>query len=151
MKGISTILATILIVIIVVALVSLTYTFAIGLFGTASTAATGGVEETTKRIDKGVAFVTTPICSYSAPTYSLSFTIRHLGATYKINQTEVSVFFGNDKFTITTGTWSIGTLLEPGSTISIIAQNSSAMSSRTDTVTVSAPAASITKTNVICP
>jgi FlaG/FlaF family flagellin (archaellin) len=150
MKGISTILATILIVIIVVALVSLTYTFAIGLFGTASSGATSGVEQTTIRIDKGVAFVTDPTCTNGATT-KLSFTLRHLGATYPINQTEVSVFFGNDKFTIESGSWALGTLLQPGSTVSVVADNTTPITSgRSDMVTVSAPAASITKNNVKC-
>ena len=55
MKGISTILAMILIVIIVVALIGLTYTFAVGLFGTTTEATT----ETTHEV-KITGFTFTP-------------------------------------------------------------------------------------------
>lgn len=90
MKGISTILAMILIVIIVVALIGLTYTFAVGLFSTTSTTATTQVEETTKRLDKHISFVGTEICrnlTAAGPTssWTVQFTIRHDGATYEIN------------------------------------------------------------------
>jgi FlaG/FlaF family flagellin (archaellin) len=61
MKGISTIVATIMIVIIAVALVSLTYTFAVSLFGTSTKPIETGVTETTKKIDQRVSFVVDPI------------------------------------------------------------------------------------------
>ena len=154
MKGISTILATILVVIIVVALISLTYTFAINLFGTASKGATGGVEQTTIRLDKAVAFAIDPICEWNSTDskYQLKFALRHLGATYNINKTEISVFWGrNNDFSITESSWPISTLLKPGETISIVAENKTEISSGTKDVTVLAPAAPITKTNVNCP
>jgi len=93
MKGISTILATILIVIIVVALVSLTYTFAIGLFSTASAGAEKGVTATTIRMDKAISIVGTPTCT-SGATYTIKFVIAHLGTTYNISSSEVSAIFG---------------------------------------------------------
>jgi FlaG/FlaF family flagellin (archaellin) len=49
MKGISTILATIMIVIIVVALVSLTYSFAVSLFGTSTKPVETSVTEQLKK------------------------------------------------------------------------------------------------------
>lgn len=152
MKGISTILATILIVIIVVALVSLTYTFAMNLFSTASRGTTSGVEQTTIRLDKAVAFAIDPDCEWSSSdsNYQLKFAIRHLGATYSINRTEISVFWGRDEFTITEDSWPFDELLNPGEVKSIVATNKTEISSGTKDVTVSAPAASITKTNVKC-
>ena len=147
MKGISTILATILIVIIVVALVSLTYTFAIGLFGTSSRGATGGVEQTTMRMDKAVAFVTDPTCS---GTGVISFTIRHLGATYDINQTEISVLFGQKQETIDTNSWALSKLLNAGKTQFVNTTADSSIVGQTAEITVSAPAASIYKMSVKC-
>ena len=77
MKGISTILATILIVIIVVALVSLTYTFAVGLFSTSARGATSGTEALTKRLQQSVEFVGASCISTRTP--QIKFSIRHSG------------------------------------------------------------------------
>jgi len=88
MKGISTILAMILIVIIVVALIGLTYTFAVGLFSTTSGTATSQVTTTTTRLDKQVSFIGTVTCgnySGNANSWVIQFTIRHNGATHTIN------------------------------------------------------------------
>jgi len=57
MKGISTILAMILIVIIVVALIGLTYTFAVGLFATTTEGATEQTETVTEAMQKSVNIV----------------------------------------------------------------------------------------------
>ena len=149
MKGISTILATILIVIIVVALVSLTYTFAVGLFGTAAGGAERGVTTTTIRLDKSVSIVGTPICSLSSNTYSVVFTIRHLGSTYNITGNEVSAFFGGGSGTFTGG---FGSDLAPGGTKTLTWTNNSAVAwlSTGTTFTVSVPAADASKTLTTC-
>ncbi len=80
MKGISTILAMILIVIIVVALIGLTYTFAVGLFSTTTTAASSQVSATTERLQKTVS-ISSAMCKNTTPTnFIVNFTIRHIGA-----------------------------------------------------------------------
>lgn len=148
MKGISTILATILIVIIVVALVSLTYTFAVGLFTTASTGAEKGVQATTIRLDKSISIVGTPTCSLASSTYTVSFTIRHLGSTYNITPSEVSAFLGGGSGTFA----GFSTDLAPGGTKTLSWTNTStvAWSSTGTTFTVSAPAADTSKTLTTC-
>jgi FlaG/FlaF family flagellin (archaellin) len=148
MKGISTILATILIVIIVVALVSLTYTFAISLFGTSSRGVETGVTETTIRLDKRVEFVVDPSCSNVGGNWQIAFSIRHAGATYNISSAEISAFFGNEPGTISG--WG-SEPLTPGSVKTLTFRNSSAVNwSKTDLFTVSAPANPTSKT-VTCP
>ena len=82
MKGISTILATVLIVIIVVALVSLTYTFAVGLFTTSARGATSGTEALTKRLQQSVEFVGAS-CTVGGSD-NVKFTIRHSGTVAMI-------------------------------------------------------------------
>lgn len=77
MKGISTILATILIVIIVVALVSLTYTFAVGLFRTSTAGAETSTTELTKKLQQSVDFVS---ASCSLSDGMVKFSIRHTGS-----------------------------------------------------------------------
>ena len=150
MKGISTILATILIVIIVVALVSLTYTFAVGLFSTAAGGAEKGVTTTTIRLDKSVSIVGVPVCTKpTASSYQVGFTIRHLGSTYNITTSEISVFLGGGSGTYTG--WGVGDLA-PGGTKTLTWTNTSAVtwSSTGTTFTVSAPAADSSKTLTTC-
>lgn len=141
MKGISTILATILIVIIVVALVSLTYTFAVGLFGTATTGAQQGVTATTIRLDKAVSIVGSPICTKVGANYQVALTIRHLGATYNITSSEISAFLGGASGSFG-ASWTGGDLA-PGGTKTLTWTNSTSVtySSTGTTFTVSAPAA----------
>jgi hypothetical protein len=149
MKGISTILATILIVIIVVALVSLTYTFAVGLFGTAAGGAEKGVTTTTIRLDKSVSIVGTPVCTKVSNNYQVVFSIRHLGSTYNITTSEISVFLGGGSGSYTG--WGVGDLA-PGGTKTLTWTNTSAVtwSSTGTTFTVSAPAADSSKTLTTC-
>ncbi|NIM46689.1 MAG: hypothetical protein GTN40_00840 [Candidatus Aenigmarchaeota archaeon] len=78
MKGISTILAMILIVIIVVALIGLTYTFAVGLFGTATAGATEQTAAVTERLQKSVAIVASS-CSISGANATYRFTLKNTG------------------------------------------------------------------------
>jgi len=149
MKGISTILATILIVIIVVALVSLTYTFAVGLFSTAAGGAEKGVVTTTQRLDKSVSIVGTPVCTKPVSnSYQIVFTIRHLGATYNITSTEASAFLGGGSGIIS----GFSTDLAPGGTKTLTWTNNSLVtwSSTGTTFTVSAPAADASKTLTTC-
>ena len=149
MKGISTILATILIVIIVVALVSLTYTFAVGLFTTASGGATQGVQATTIRLDKSVSIVGTPTCKvYTINNYTVSFTVRHLGSTYNITNAELSAFLGGAPGNLIG--WTAN--LTPGGTQTLMYYNNSAVSwvSTGTTFTVSAPAADQSATIASC-
>jgi len=148
MKGISTILATILIVIIVVALVSLTYTFAIGLFGTSTKGAEGGVTELAKKADKRVVFVIDPSCTKSGSDWKITFIIRHDGATYNITHSEIPAFFGSDQTTLD---WTTDDLA-PGTVKTITATNVSGANwaGQTRSFTVSAPANPISKT-ITCP
>lgn len=155
MKGISTILAMILIVIIVVALIGLTYTFAVGLFSTTSGTATSQVTTTTTRLDKQVSFIGTVTCqnnTVAASNWTVTFTIRHNGATYNINDAtspneltaiiDSSVILdANTK--LTTGSTSLGSqLIKPGElkTFSLWYQNTSGVFTGTHTLTLSAPA-----------
>lgn len=150
MKGISTILATILIVIIVVALVSLTYTFAIGIFGTTTRGAEAGVTATTIRLDKAVAFVTDPACvnNTAQSKWTITFTIRHTGATHAINYDEIAAYFGTDETEtdFTTGT------ITPGTPKTIVATSKigAAWGGATRSFTVSAPAGEVSK-SITCP
>jgi FlaG/FlaF family flagellin (archaellin) len=144
MRGISTILATILIVIIVVALISLTYTFATGLLKTATGGAQSGVETATKKMDQRIVFVTDPTCtniSGSDTIWEISFTIRHDGATYSINASEISAFFGNTQLTL-----DLEGVIDHGAT-KPIKGNATGYSwdGKQDTFTVSAPAGPIDK------
>jgi FlaG/FlaF family flagellin (archaellin) len=150
MKGISTIVATIMIVIIVVALVSLTYTFAVGLFGTSTKPIETGVTETTKKIDQRVSFVVDPICTRpDGITWQISFSIRHEGSTYNITSDGITALFGNAPGDITG--WG-SNQMAPGTVKSLTFKNNSAVdwSGKTDSFTVSAPANPIS-VSVTCP
>jgi len=144
MKGISTILAMILIVIIVVALIGLTYTFAVGLFGTATTGATGQTEAVTKRLDQSIGFVTSPVCTNTTNNWRITFTIKHTGATHDITSTDIDVLVGNTKHTI--NGWTAD--LSPGGTAYLYVENESAVDWATDvqTLTVSVPATPVSRT-----
>jgi FlaG/FlaF family flagellin (archaellin) len=152
MKGISTILAMILIVIIVVALIGLTYTFAVGLFSTTSGTATSQVTTTTTRLDKQVSFIGTVTCSnYNPPNnWVVQFTIRHNGATYNINdaaQNELTAILDSNVIPdantkLVGGTTTLGTqLIKPGElkTFNLTYVNTSAFTGA-HTLTMSAPA-----------
>jgi len=149
MKGISTILAMILIVIIVVALIGLTYTFAVGLFGTATTGATGQTEAVTKRLDQSIGFVTSPICTSNTENWTITFTIKHTGATHDITSADIDVLVGNDKISTING-WSDP--MTAGETEYLSIQNESAVDWATDiqTLTISVPASPVSRT-VDCP
>jgi len=147
MKGISTILAMILIVIIVVALIGLTYTFAVGLFTTTTTGATGQTETVTKRLDQSVSFITDPTCTNTSDTWTISFTIRHSGAIYDITSADIDVLVDNDQITTING---FTDPMTPGETEYLSVSNESTVDwSGTKTLTVSVPAAPVSK-SVTC-
>jgi len=154
MKGISTILAMILIVIIVVALIGLTYTFAVGLFSTTSGTATSQVTATTTRLDKQVSFIGTVTCLNNtvAPynNWTITFTIRHNGATHTINdptQYELTAILDSSvipdsQTKLTTGSTTLGTeKISPGAlkTFSLWYPSTGTFTG-THTLTMSAPA-----------
>jgi FlaG/FlaF family flagellin (archaellin) len=147
MKGISTIVATILIVIIVVALVSLTYTFATGLLSTTTKSAETGVTTTTMRMDQRASFATDPICKNVTNGWNITFSLRHDGATYKIKADEINAFFGSDELNIT----DLAELV-PGKVKTFTGQNKTPVdwSDKTDSFTASVPASPISKT-ITCP
>jgi FlaG/FlaF family flagellin (archaellin) len=147
MKGISTILATILIVIIVVAMISLTYTFATNLFGSATKPAETSIDSTTQKIDKRVSFVVDPSCLDlygNASTWQVSFSLRHEGATYSIKQSEITAIFNNAQEDVS-GSWISGDLA-PGSVKSLSFTNTTPIKAgSTYTLTISAPASPISE------
>lgn len=143
MKGISTILATIMIVIIVVALVSLTYTFAVNLFGSSTQPISSSVASTNQKIDQRISFVVNPTCQNVSGTWTITFSIRHEGSTYVINKTDITVLFDNTP--VTTSGWN--NPMTPGSVESLTFTNSSAVDwSGSNTLVVSAPASPISAT-----
>ena len=134
MKGISTILATILIVIIVVALVSLTYTFAVGLFGTASSGASSGTTALTERLQKTVEFV-----GAACNSTHTKFTFRHSGTVAMIGG-DLALLINGVKYTALDSV-----ALGPGDVDEAIEVHG--LSSPTSLIlTISAPAGSIDRT-----
>ena len=97
MKGISTVLAIVLIVIIVVALVGLTYTFAVTLFTTAAGGAQEQATAVTERLQKSVTVVS---ASCDATLNQVYFTIRNTG-TLGIDAADMAAFFDDEKLTVT--------------------------------------------------
>jgi archaellum component FlaF (FlaF/FlaG flagellin family) len=87
MKGISTILAMILIVIIVVALIGMTYTFAVGLFSTTANATQQQTNQVTSNMGKTVAIASAK-CN---PGANYQITLRNTGSN-TIGGGELSAF-----------------------------------------------------------
>jgi len=108
MKGISTILAMILIVIIVVALIGLTYTFAVGLFSTTTGGATQQTTAVTERLQKSGTIVSAS-CGAAGATRTFKFTIKNTG-TLQIKDTEQAVFQDDVKATVTFAALDAGAL-----------------------------------------
>ena len=80
MKGLSTILAMILIVIITVALIGLTYTFASGLIGMSGTAAVGSTANMTTNLQKTI-YISSASCVNNSTYVNLTFTVKATGST----------------------------------------------------------------------
>jgi hypothetical protein len=95
MKGISEILAMILIVIIVVALIGMTYTFATGLFSTTSNATQAQTNQVTSNMGKTVSIVAS-----SCTAGSYKFSIRNTGPN-TIKGTELAAFADGSQLTVT--------------------------------------------------
>jgi hypothetical protein len=145
MKGISTILATILIVIIVVAMVSLTYTFATNLFGSATKPAETGIDSSIQKMDKRVSFVVDPSCidkNSDGKVWQVSFSLRHEGSTYSIKSSEMTAIFNNAQEDFS-ASWGV-TDMAPGSVKSLSFTNTTPITSgKTYTLTISAPAGTL--------
>jgi FlaG/FlaF family flagellin (archaellin) len=141
MKGISTILATILIVIIVVALVSLTYTFAVNLFRTSSGGAESSTTELTRKLQQTVDYVTAS-CDSSSSTDNIKFSIRHTGSV-NITVGGLSALLNDNVVTtnppITAASLNVGE-------VKSFSISQSVTSSQSIKITVSAPAAPVDKT-----
>jgi len=144
MKGISTILAMILIVIIVVALIGLTYTFAVGLFGTTTAGTTEEVEAVTERMQKSVSVVAAR-CSADTATANTNttwFTVKNTG-TRTIARAELSAYIADESMVMTTDFPSGG--LAKGVAADVVGVVTQALSINTMyTLKVSAPAADVT-------
>lgn len=79
MKGISTILAMILIVIIVVALIGMTYTFAVGLFSSTATTTENQTAQITGNMGKTIAVVSARCVAGTGTAGSYSVVVRNTG------------------------------------------------------------------------
>jgi len=97
MKGISTILATILLVIIVVSIVGLTYTFATSIFGVTTTAATSQTTQIVSRLGKQVNIVA---ASCKLLPNVVKFTIKNVGSA-DIKPGEMAAFVDGIKVNTT--------------------------------------------------
>ena len=98
MKGISTILAMILIVIIVVALIGLTYTFAVSLFTTTTVGATEQTQQVTEQMQKSV-WISSVRCEETGQT--LNFTIKNTG-TMTIKAADLRFYIDETPQTLST-------------------------------------------------
>jgi FlaG/FlaF family flagellin (archaellin) len=140
MKGISTILAMVLIVIIVVALIGMTYTFAVGLFSSTANVTQTQTDTVTKNMGKSVSIVAAKCYSGAGGNYT--FTIRDTG-TNAISGTELSAFADGVQLNVGFGA---------GLTAGQIAQfnsNNFNLAAGTHTLRVSAPAGEV-DTQVTC-
>lgn len=146
MKGISTILALILIVIIVVALVGLTYTFAIGIWGTATGGAEEQVEETTERMGKSITVVGSSCTNTTATNNVIKFTIKHTG-TVDIESEDLTALLDGTQIT-TTPDIAAQTLSSGAVSVEFTYTATSQQASRE--LTISAPAADVDEA-LTCP
>jgi FlaG/FlaF family flagellin (archaellin) len=108
MKGISTILAMILIVIIVVALIGMTYTFAVGLFSSTAQTTEQQTQQITGNMGKSVAIVAAK-CNTTTRTYT--FSIRNTG-TSTIITSELAALADSTLLTVTFGDLTVGQVRE---------------------------------------
>ena len=156
MKGISTILAMILIVIITVALIGLTYTFAANLFQTTTSTATTTTTSITTNMQKSI-YMNSASAScvpvVDATRLSVLFTLQNSGIQ-QIGAGEMGATFdAADIGSLTlnsTGTMISNTALQPGKTMAF---NATVLRNgkTTRTLTVSAPAGDVSYTFTNCP
>ena len=146
MKGISTILAMILIVIIVVALIGLTYTFAVGLFGTTTTATTETTEAVTERMQKSIVISAANCQNTSDTDVMINFTIKHTGNVQIEDGDLAAILDGSDISTSTEqsgGTDIDASSLAVGGILSFGYYSASGQTNDKRTLTISAPAADV--------
>ncbi len=151
MKGISTILATILIVIIVVAIIGLTYTFSVTLFQQAAGGATNQTAATVSQTQKQATLITPVYCSGG----TLRFSLRNSGSL-PLAAGEVATFFDDTKLTTTssppvspdinTASAAVGGILAVGTTTTFTVTGVSATG---HTLKISSPAGVI-PTQIVC-
>ena len=157
MKGISTILAMILIVIITVALIGLTYTFASGLITTVSTGAQNQTSTITTNLQKTVYISGTPTCTNDTTKVNVSFTIKVTGAA-GINKELGASIDGADMTGTTYEYWTASpTTLISNSVLSpnkvqgyIMNFSKSATTYKARTITISSPAGDVSYTISSC-
>jgi archaellum component FlaG (FlaF/FlaG flagellin family) len=147
MKGISTILAMILIVIIVVALIGLTYTFAVSLFSTTTSGATEQTTAVTTRLQKSVAIVARD-CQISGATTTFYFTLKNTG-TLDITSTELRAFVDGTQITSGAITFNDIPKGEVDTEINFDNETASQGTAGTHTLRISAPAGEV-DTTVTC-
>jgi FlaG/FlaF family flagellin (archaellin) len=139
MKGISEILAMILIVIIVVALIGMTYTFATGLFSSTSEVTKNQTTQITGNMGKSVSIVAAKCMSGATGNYT--FSIRNTGSN-SIADTELAAFADGSKLTVTFSALPVGQIMQFNSTNFNIGSNP-------HTLKVSAPAGEV-QTTLTC-
>jgi FlaG/FlaF family flagellin (archaellin) len=134
MKGISEILAMVLIIIIVVALIGMTYTFATGLFSTTANVTQTQTDTVTKNMGKSVSIIAAT-CKAGAIT-NYTFSLRNTG-TNAIASNELAVFVDGTKLSAT-----VNSLPNAGGVNQTIAANDTPAQggAATRTLKVSAPA-----------
>ena len=142
MKGISTILAMILIVIIVVALIGLTYTFAVGLFTTTTGGATEQTSQITEQMQKSV-YIVAARCNGTSNNLNFNFTLKNTG-TQNIVQNDLKVFVDDSvqTFYLSPATLTKGSTSDQ---INMTVTNPALVSNKEFTLKVSAPAADVEK------
>jgi len=140
MKGVSTILAVILIVIIVVAMISLVFTFATNLISTTTTEAEETTTETAERMLKSITFI---FATCNATNNVTKFTLRHTG-TVDIKSGELVAFIDDSRITTSPNIENEG--IEAGKISSEFNYTEGSYNSDQEIkITVSAPAGSIDK------
>ena len=142
MKGISTILAMILIVIIVVALIGLTYTFAIGLFQTTTEGASSTTTDITERMQKS-AVISSATCDASD---NIDFTIRATGSG-DIDAAEIYAFI--DEKPLNLGSTAVD--VASGTISSEMTGTGVTLTAGVHTLKVSVPAGESPSYSVTCP
>jgi hypothetical protein len=148
MKGISTVLAAILLVIIVVGLITLTWSFATNMFGSSTQPAEVQVSALNQRIDKIISFAADPECKKLDSGWEISFLIKHEGATYNITYSDITVLFGSELLEVSATEWN--SPLAPKGIRRLSFKSSEGAVWRTDILKVISPANDISRT-VECP
>jgi len=142
MKGISAVLATVLIVVITVAIIGMYFGFARGLFGTVTTAGNQEVGGVTASIEKRVE-ITAATCN----TNGITFTVKATG-TADVAKTDFNVFVNETM--LTASTTGLNALVAGASEQATTTPVTGTFAKGTYTLKVDAPAGAVTQT-VTCP